>query len=208
MGARVTMVETDTPFTIDVDSLRKQLAASGSSGALAGLASLTGTIQVKPIDNLKRVLKPHRDAIRVARGSIEIVAGDFADAKIQRQAAVWAPFDQVVCTDVISPLGDTLNTTTAATTTGERGRVMSVVDGLVRLSRRAHSIYISLVIPEENEECRPGTQAIYDALERGLRVDGLKVTSERVICPSSSTVVRARLYRLAPTASAFPAGSP
>jgi len=200
MGSRVTMVETDKPFTIDVDSLKQQLAASGASGALTELASLTGTIEVKPVDNLKRLLKPHLDAIRAARGSIEIVAGDFADVRTRQQAAVWAPFDHVVCTDVVSPLGDTLNTTTAATTTGERGRVMAVVDGLVRLSRRAQSLYVGVVIPEENDECRAGTQAIYDALERGLGGHGLKVEYERVICPSSSTVVRARLYRLAPAA--------
>lgn len=54
MGLDVVLVETDRPFTVDVDALKRDLGTVPTSAAtLSHLAGLGGTMVVDPVDNLQ-----------------------------------------------------------------------------------------------------------------------------------------------------------
>lgn len=197
MGLRVVMVEYDQPFLIDIDLLRQQLQAFGGLEAdLAKLATLSGSIAVSQLDNLKKVLSPQRSLIAAAGGSIEIVPGDFADAGVQQAVMERGPFEHIICTDVINPMKGSLASTTAATTTGDDEKIRCMLEGLARIAAGAKTLYTGVVIPEENPEFRNDIENMYRVLEQALENQGRSIRYQRVICPSSSTVLRARLYQL------------
>jgi hypothetical protein len=197
MGLRVVTVEYDQPFVVDVDRLRQQLTSiGGSEAALAQIAALGGSLPIAPIDSLRALVDRFRPLIDIARGSLEIVPGDFADAAVQQRVDTFGAFDHVICTDVIDPMHDAFNQTTAGFTTGDGGKVQVLVDGLARIGGRARTLYIGVIIPEQSDAFGQNIQAIYERLESGLRAGGKSVQYERVISPSSGTVVRSRLYHL------------
>ena len=199
MGLQVVMVEYDQPFLVDVDRLRRELASSPESAStLAGLGSLHGSVEVRPIENLERVVGPYRHLIAVAGGSLRIVPGDFANPGLQDAVRTSGPFDHVVCTDVIDPTTGALAATGAATTTAGDDKVRSMVAGLGLVGAEARTLFMSVVIPEENPDFSDAIGRLYGTLEESLRREGRAVRYERVICPASSTVVRARLYDLSP----------
>lgn len=152
------------------------------------------------------MLGPYRDLVPAAGGSIQIVFGDFADSAVQARVGALGPFDHLVCTDAINPTSARA-TTTAATTTGHPDSVQSIVAGLAHLAAGARTLLTSVVIPEENVEFRDRVAGLYRGLEDALERAGLTIRYERVICPSSSAILRARLYHLAAVPSGAPAYS-
>jgi hypothetical protein len=196
LGLDVVMVETDRPFAFDVDALKQHLAGVPTSAAtLAQISHLSGRMEVNPVDSLTKVLSPYPDLVAAAGGSIQVVLGDFSDPAVQARVSALPPFDHVVCTDAINPT-NAMSTTTAATTTGDPGPVQSMVQGLARLASRARTLSVSVVIPEENGEFRDRIAGLYRALEEELQRQGRATRYERAICPSSSAILRARLYHL------------
>jgi hypothetical protein len=198
MGLHVVMVEYGQPFLLDVDLLRTQLASvDGSGAALSQISQLSGPIHVSQIDNLRTVLRPHRKRVAAASGSIEIVPGDFADANVLHNVKRLGPIDHIVCTDVISPMQGSFSTTTAAFTTGDAGKIHAMVNGLAEVAIHAESLYIGFIVPEQSDEFKGEMMRTYESLERKLQDHGKSVHCDRVISPSSGTVVRSRLYHLA-----------
>src|SRR5207244_520769 len=128
MGLRVVTVEVDRPFLVDIDLLKQQLTAAGSTAALAQIAKLSGAIQVNQIDSLRTLLASYRPLINAARGSIRVLPGDFADPIVQQDVAVNGPFDHIICTDVINPMKDSFSTSTAAFTTGDDEKTASILN--------------------------------------------------------------------------------
>jgi len=197
LGADVTFVEYDQPFVVDLDALRRQLSATpGTSASLAQIGGLGGALKVDPIARLEQLLAPYLPLIEAAGGSVEIVPGDFAAPALRSQLHELDAFDHVVCTDVVSPMGDTFSTTTAAFTTGDAERAREVLEGLGALSAAAATIYTAFIVPEESPEVGGRIAEWYSALETAFAAHGREQQYQRVVSPSSGTVVRARLYRL------------
>jgi len=196
-GLQVVAVEFDRPFRVDIDALRQQLTGiAGMEDTLTQLQGRTGSLSVNLADSLRNLVEPYRPVIRAAGGTFDIVPGDFGDEAVQARLAARDPFDHVVCLDVITPLGQALDTTTAATTTGDRLRVDAIVGGLIAVARRARTLSIGLVAPEESEGVGEEISRIYAELERGLAAQGRTFRYDRIIGPSSGSVLRCRLYVL------------
>ena len=85
----------------------------GAEATLAQIASLSGSIDVSQIDSVRRTIAPFEPLISAVGGSLELVAGDFADADIQTLACRRGPFDHVVCTDVVRPMHGQFSESTA-----------------------------------------------------------------------------------------------
>jgi protein-L-isoaspartate O-methyltransferase len=197
MGLHVVIVEIDRPFLVDVDRLRQQLeGVAGSEGTLARIAGMRGTLTVSQLDTLHSLIDPYRPLVAAANGSIDVVGGDFADAGVQERVATLGPFDHVVCTDAINPMKDALGTTTAATTTGDAAKAGAVLHGLAAIAGRARTLSMGLVAPEESDDVREEIARMYGVLDRALQEAGRSITYERVIGPSSGSIVRCRLYQL------------
>jgi hypothetical protein len=198
MGLHVAMVEYDQPFVVNIDLLKQQLKESPDSETrLAPIAHMNGTIRVDPIENLEKLLSPFHPLVTAAGGSIQIVAGDIASAGTRGRVGSLGQIDHVVCTDVISPMNDTLDTTTAATTTGDRQRVEAILEALAFLAGEAQTLYISVIVPEQSDGLRERIAEMYQGLEQALIGRGRSLYCERAISPSSGTVLRSRLYHLA-----------
>ena len=153
-------------------SLREQLSSAGAHGGLAQLGELRGTVAVRPIDTLNRLLEPYRKLIAVAKGSFTIVPGDFAEEHVRLQALARGPFDHVICTDVISPMGTTLSDTTAMLTTGDPTRGASILCGVAEAATAARTLYTGFLLPEQSPECGAEIARAYAVLEGALRVNG------------------------------------
>jgi hypothetical protein len=205
MGLHVVLVEFDGLFEVDVDRLRSGMEP-GASAALTPFENLHGVIQVRPIDGLLRLVQPLRRLIAAAGGSLTIVAGDVADATVSSQALARGPFDHIVCTDVISPMGDGLRDTTAMLTTGDESHAAAILQTVARASASARSLFVGLLVPEQNPDCGARIANAYAQLEAAIGRDGRRITWQPTFSPSSSFVCRSRLYHLAPmAASADPA---
>jgi hypothetical protein len=197
MGLDVVMVEYDKPFVIDVDRLKAELApALGAESSLARLSHLSGSIEVDPIDRLQRVLQPYQALVAAAGGAFTIVPGDFADPATQQAAAQCGAIDHVICTDVVSPMSDSFNATTAALTTGDDAKARAILAGLADAAIEAGTLHTAFIVPEQAEACSERIARSYLALESGLRRIGRTLRYEETISPSSGTVLRSRLYHL------------
>ena len=77
-----------------------------------------------------------------------------------------------------------------------RGRARS--QGLGALAADAATLYTAFIVPEQSPEMAARIAGWYGVLESAIDGHGRKHHYDAVICPSSGTVVRARLYHLAP----------
>lgn len=195
-GLDVVLVEYDQPFQINVDQLRKRFQGAGATGAIAQLGNQHGTIEVRPIDGLTRLLEPFHRLIAAAGGTLTIVPGDFSRTDVQTKALAHGPFDHVVCTDVISPMGDGLRDTTAMLTTDDEASSESILRGIARASANARTLYTGFLVPEQSVECSERIARSYRLLERSIRPHATDFRFEPTFSPSSGTVCRSRLYLL------------